>query len=51
MKGHNKHNFEAGIFTDEPSLLESAIEQFDSVWRGSYFKSCGRKQYCPDPII
>lgn len=51
MKSPNNRNFEAGILTDEPSLLESAIEQFDSVWRGSHCKTCGRKRYCPDPII
>jgi len=51
MKSPNNRNFEAGILTDDPSLLNSAIEQFDSVWRGSYCKTCGRKQYCPDPII
>ena len=51
MKSPNNRNFEAGILTDDPSLLESAIEQFDSVWRGSHCKTCGRKQYCPDPII
>ena len=51
MKSPNNRNFEAGILTDDPSLLNSAIEQFDSVWRGSYCKTCGRKQDCPDPII
>lgn len=51
MKSPNNRNFEAGILTDDPSLVESAIEQFDSVWRGSHCKTCGRKRYCPDPII
>ena len=51
MKSPNNRNFEAGILSDDPSLVESAIEQFDSVWRGSHCKTCGRKRYCPDPII
>lgn len=51
MKSPNNRNFEAGILSDDPSLVESAIEQFDSVWRGSHCKTCGRKHYCPDPII
>lgn len=51
MKTTVKRNFEAGIFTDDPSLLESAMEQFDSVWRGEHCKKCGRKDYCGDPII
>ena len=51
MKSSNRRNFEAGILTDEPSLVESAMEQFDSVWRGEHCKKCGRRDYCSDPII
>lgn len=50
MKGSNRRNFEAGILTDETTLLEAALEQFDSVWRGEYCSRCGRRQYCSDPI-
>ena len=50
MKSSNRRNFEAGIFTNETSLVESAMEQFDSVWRGEYCKKCGRRDYCGDPI-
>ena len=32
-------NFEAGILTDEPEMLEAAIEQFDNVWIGKFFAS------------
>ena len=51
MKGSNKRNFEAGIFTDDQVLIESAMEQFDSVWRGDHCIKCGRRQYCGDPIV
>ncbi|MCM1152824.1 MAG: phospholipase D family protein [Muribaculum sp.] len=50
MKSPTRRNFEAGIFTDAPALVESAMEHFDSVWRGEYCKKCGRRQYCTDPI-
>ena len=50
MKSSNRRNFEAGIFTDEPSLVESAMEQYDSIWRGEHCKKCGRRDYCGDPI-
>ncbi len=50
MKGEGKRNFEAGILTDDPNLVESAMNQFDEVWRGSPCKGCCRKQYCTDPI-
>ena len=50
MKSRNRRNFEAGILTDDPTLVESALEQFDSVWRGAHCDTCGRRQYCIDPI-
>ena len=45
-----KRNFEAGILTDDPEMLEAAIEQFDNVWIGKFCKECGRREYCTDPI-
>ena len=51
MKSVRTRNFEAGILTDEPALVEAAINQFDSVWAGFRCKNCGRKQYCADPVI
>jgi hypothetical protein len=51
MKSTRNRNFEAGILTDDPDLVEAAINQFDSVWAGFKCKSCGRKQYCSDPVI
>lgn len=50
MKSHARRNFEAGILTDNPQLVESAMEHFDSVWRGEHCPKCGRRQYCSDPI-
>ena len=50
MKSAGRRNFEAGILTDEPSLVEAAIEEFDKVWRGSECKTCQRRKLCPDPI-
>lgn len=51
MKSAKTRNFEAGILTDEPSLLDAAIEHFDSVWAGFRCKDCSRKKFCGDPII
>lgn len=50
MKSASRRNFEAGILTDEPSLVEAAIEEFNKVWRGSECKTCQRRNLCPDPI-
>lgn len=50
MKSPTRRNFEAGILTDEPSIVDASIEEFDKVWRGSECKKCQRKELCPDPI-
>lgn len=50
MKSKERRNFEAGILTNEPSLVGAAINQFDEVWRGSCCKKCGRKNYCNGQI-
>jgi len=49
MKSPRKRNFEAGILTDDPEMVEAAIEQFDNVWIGKLCKECGRREYCTDP--
>ena len=51
MKSPNRRNFEAGILTNEPNLVDEAMEEFDKVWRGEMCKKCQRKQYCSDPIV
>ena len=51
MKSVRTRNFEAGILTDEPDLVDAAISQFDSVWAGFRCRDCGRREYCGDPII
>ncbi len=50
MKGEGKRNFEAGILTDEPAVVEQAMNQFDDVWIGKFCKKCKRKDFCHDPI-
>ena len=50
MKSDGKRNFEAGILTDEPGLVDAAADHFDSVWTGAHCPSCLRKSYCPDRI-
>jgi phosphatidylserine/phosphatidylglycerophosphate/cardiolipin synthase-like enzyme len=50
-KSDNRRNFEAGIFTDDPGIVEPMMEEFDTLWRGDYCTKCGRREVCPDPII
>lgn len=50
MKSRKNRNFEAGIFIDEPELVEGAMTQFDEVWIGRHCKDCGRKDVCKNRI-
>ncbi len=51
MKSDQKRNFEAGILTDEPKIVEQAMNLFDDVWIGKYCKACKRREFCADPIV
>lgn len=43
MKAETTRNFEAGVFTDEPELVESAMNLFDEVWIGKMCKNASVK--------
>ena len=45
-KSPQKRNFEAGIITDQPDLVDSIMDQFDRIWRGDFCAACRRKEYC-----
>jgi phosphatidylserine/phosphatidylglycerophosphate/cardiolipin synthase-like enzyme len=51
IKSQDKRNFEAGFVTTDPAIVGAIMKQFDEVWRGKYCKSCGRKDFCQDPMI
>lgn len=51
MNSENRRNFEAGILTDNPKIVEAAMEEFDKVWRGEMCKKCQRKTFCLDKIV
>lgn len=50
-KSENRRNFEAGILTDIPEIVDAAADQFDAVWMGKLCKKCTRKDFCGDPIV
>ena len=50
MKAESTRNFEAGILTDDPEIIEKAMNQFDEVWIGKHCKKCKRRDFCADPI-
>jgi phosphatidylserine/phosphatidylglycerophosphate/cardiolipin synthase-like enzyme len=45
-KNTDRRNFEAGIITDRPEIVDRICEQFDGIWRGSHCPGCQRKEYC-----
>ena len=49
-KSARKRNFENGVWTDDPALVEPLVEQFDAVWRGDHCRGCGRRDFCGDPV-
>jgi len=51
MKAESTRNFEAGILTDDPEIVEQAMNQFDEVWMGKNCRTCKRRDFCPDPIL
>ncbi len=51
IKSKDTRNFESGIITSDPILVEKIMNQFDEVWMGKFCKNCKRKDYCNDPII
>ena len=50
MKAESTRNFESGILTDDPEIVEQAMNQFDEVWIGNKCKRCKRREFCSDPI-
>ena len=49
-KSPRRRNFEAGIWTDELSLIDPVLDMLDNVWSGNECTHCGRKDYCPVPL-
>ena len=47
-KSEHRRNFESGILTDDPVMVNRIMDQFDQVWIGGHCEPCGRKKYCSD---
>jgi hypothetical protein len=51
IKSPNTRNFESGIVTTNPELIDTIMQQFDQVWMGKFCKDCKRREFCGDPIV
>jgi len=49
-KADAKRNFEMGIFTTEPRMIEAVSDQFNMLWEGRRCPKCRRKDICPVPL-
>jgi len=49
-KSPRRRNFEAGIWTDETSLIDPVADMLDEVWTGGCCEDCGRREHCPEPL-
>jgi phosphatidylserine/phosphatidylglycerophosphate/cardiolipin synthase-like enzyme len=49
-KADGKRNFEMGIWTTSPPLIDAVLEQFNALWEGHRCKTCRRKDVCPVPL-
>jgi phosphatidylserine/phosphatidylglycerophosphate/cardiolipin synthase-like enzyme len=49
-KSPRRRNFEAGVWTDEPALIDPVADMLDGVWRGAACGDCGRRAQCPEPL-
>ena len=47
-KSSKRRNFESGIITTDPEMIEAIMDQFDAVWMGRFCPDCQRKQFCSD---
>ena len=49
-KSKANRNFEAGIWTTDPALIDGVFEHFNALWEGRFCKDCGRRASCPIPL-
>jgi phosphatidylserine/phosphatidylglycerophosphate/cardiolipin synthase-like enzyme len=49
-KADGRRNFELGVWTESPDLIDGVLEQFNALWEGRRCTSCKRKDVCPVPL-
>jgi phosphatidylserine/phosphatidylglycerophosphate/cardiolipin synthase-like enzyme len=49
-KADGKRNFELGVLTESPAMIDAVLEQFNALWEGNCCTSCRRKDVCPVPL-
>jgi phosphatidylserine/phosphatidylglycerophosphate/cardiolipin synthase-like enzyme len=49
-KADKRRNFELGIWTQSPTLIDGVCEEFNELWEGRHCAACGRRDICPVPL-
>lgn len=49
-KSPRRRNFEAGIWTDDLTLIDPVMDMLEEIWSGSLCDGCGRHEHCPMPL-
>ena len=49
-KSEGRRNFEVGLTTADPALLDTVADLFEAIWSGALCASCGRRDHCPVPL-
>ena len=49
-KADGRRNFEMGVWTESPALIDAVLDQFNALWEGRRCDACRRKDVCPVPL-
>lgn len=49
-KADGRRNFEWGVWTTSPALIDAVYDQFNALWEGRQCDGCKRKDVCPVPL-
>ena len=49
-KSDGRRNFELGVWTHAPALIDAVLDEFNALWEGHRCEGCGRKDICPVPL-
>lgn len=49
-KAEGRRNFETGVWTQAPGLIDAVLEHFNSLWEGRSCEQCRRQDICPVPL-
>ena len=49
-KADGRRNFETGVWTESPALIDAVLDGFNALWEGRQCVACRRKDVCPVPL-